>query len=134
MGKWIIPRHKPRSPSEVERCDSNRRKVKCRKFAFKKAREAKERERNIAFLDLVMQQNNEEKSLLAQQVIGQCERKKKLSLERAKQCARSAALETGKTFYVYKCKWCNAYHLTRNPIEGGNYEFIQQGLGNGGRK
>ena len=133
MGKWLIPRHQPRKSSEYEKRDRNRAKKNRREHEYRLQREEKERTRNIAFLDIVAAQGNQKKTSLAKQMIGQCERKKKLTKETARLCAKSAAFETGADFYVYKCKWCGSYHLTRHPIKGEVYEIvIRSNKDNGG--
>lgn len=128
MSKWRIPRHRPKGVPEWEREDRNHSKAFTRKRKHREERQAKEMRRNLAFLDLVCQQTNKPKAHKARQMMRQCERKKKLTLQGARLCARSAALESGSDVYAYKCKWCGAYHLTSHPIKGATYDVHYKGF------
>lgn len=135
MAKWTIPRHKPKSPAAWTRENKNRNKPWKDKRARSVARLEKARHVETAFLDLVTRQGDKDKARTATMMIGQCVRKARLSEARARQFCRSAAVEKGCVFHVYRCKWCGSYHLTSHPEPDGEYVYSFDGspLKKGGR-
>ena len=120
MSKWLIPRHKPRGIPEWERADRNHGK-RVRLKGQNAARRQTERKRKEYLAMRELAANGVE---VAKVVLGTCNRKKSLTLERARQCARSAKVETGgRDMYVYECAYCGQYHLTSKPIAGMEYAY-----------
>lgn len=124
MSKWIIPRHKPRNIPEWERADRNHGK----RFKLKgqnAARRQNERKRKEY---IAMRELAESGIDVARVILGTCNRKKSLSLDLARRCARTAKLETGREMFVYECAYCGQYHLTSNPMPGVKYAYDTKGL------
>lgn len=133
MAKWMIPRHAPKK-RQFDQQESKNRSKEHFNSVWSKVSRSKER-KNKEFRRLTPMAA--EGISVAKVVLGTCTNKSSLSLESARNCARSAKFELGRDIWVYECKYCGLYHLTSNPIKGAKYVYTTKGqpiFGRGGKR